>query len=50
MILSVKDLCFSYGTHRALDGVSFEMQRGEIVFEWLVKGASTVPEQTGGAR
>ena len=27
-----------------------EMQRGEIVFEWLVKGASTVPEQTGGAR
>ena len=31
MILSVKDLCFSYGTHRALDGVSFEMQRGEIL-------------------
>lgn len=31
MILSVKDLCFSYGSHRALDGVSFEQRRGEIL-------------------
>lgn len=31
MMLSVKDLCFSYGTHRALDSVSFEMRRGEIL-------------------
>lgn len=27
-----------------------EMQRGDIVFEWLVKGASTVPDQKGGTR
>lgn len=31
MILSVRDLSFSYGTHKALDDVSFEMQRGEIL-------------------
>ena len=31
MILSVNDLRFSYGTHRALDRVSFEMRRGEIL-------------------
>ena len=31
MILSVKDLVFSYGTCRALDGVSFEMRPGEIL-------------------
>ena len=27
-----------------------EMQRGEIVFEWPVKGESTVPEQKGAAK
>ena len=31
MILSVRDLSFSYGSHKALDGVSFEMRRGEIL-------------------
>lgn len=31
MILSVRDLSFSYGAHKALDGVSFEMRRGEIL-------------------
>lgn len=31
MILSVKDLSFSYGSHKALDRVRFEMQRGEIL-------------------
>ena len=31
MILSVKDLTFSYGAHKALDRVSFEMRRGEIL-------------------
>ena len=31
MILSVKDLSFSYGAHKALDRVRFEMQRGEIL-------------------
>ena len=27
-----------------------EMQRGDIVFEWLVKGESTVPDPKGGAK
>jgi len=31
VILSVRDLSFSYGTHKALDRVSFEMRRGEIL-------------------
>lgn len=31
MILSVNDLCFSYGAHRALDRVSFTLRRGEIL-------------------
>ena len=31
VILSVKDLSFSYGSHKALDSVRFEMRRGEIL-------------------
>ena len=31
MILSVRDLCFSYGAHKALNRVSFEMHSGEIL-------------------
>lgn len=31
MILSVKNLSFSYGAHRALDRVSFDLRRGEIL-------------------
>ena len=31
MILSVRELSFSYGAHKALDSVSFEMRRGEIL-------------------
>ena len=31
VILSVKDLSFSYGSHKALESVRFEMRRGEIL-------------------
>ena len=31
MQIEVKDLCFSYGEHQVLNGVSFQIRRGELV-------------------
>ena len=31
MMLTVDNVCFSYGRHKVLDGVSFDAQKGEAV-------------------